>query len=248
MRLLVINPNTSTSVSELIQAEASRGADDGTDITVMTAAFGVAYIETRAEALVGGYAAMQIAAEHYQQFDAVIIAAFGDPGLEAIRELLPCPVIGLTEAALASASLYGGQYSIIAISDRIKSWYRETVFAQGFIQRLASIRTLCDPLDDIARVQQDQGARLIELANLAIDKDGADSLIMAGAPLAGLARDLTDQIPVPVLDGVTCAIRQAELQVKANNALRTKGSYSIPPEKPCSGLPPALSQLLGRIT
>src|SRR5687767_1488880 len=64
MRLLLINPNISDSVSELIRAEAQRSAAPGTEITVVTAPFGVAYIETRFEALIGAYAAAQLAAEH----------------------------------------------------------------------------------------------------------------------------------------------------------------------------------------
>ncbi len=246
MKLLIINPNISSSVSELIRAEAERCLLPGTEIDVLTAPFGVAYIETRAEALIGGYAAMQLAAEHYVDYDAVIIAAFGDPGLEAIREMLPCPVIGMTEAALASAALYGGRCSIIAISTRIKSWYRETAEQQGFGSRLASIRSLNESLANIGTVQEDQGSRLIALAQEAIEQDGADCLIMAGAPLAGLARSVSNQIPVPVLDGVSCAVRQAQMQVLAGESNRQAGSYAAPPEKACTGLTPAVARLIGR--
>jgi Asp/Glu/hydantoin racemase len=113
VKLLLINPNISDSVSALIRAEAERTASAGTQIEVMTAPFGVAYIETRFEALLGAYAAATVAAEEYERFDAVIVAAFGDPGLLALREALPIPVTGLTEAALASAHLLGHRISII---------------------------------------------------------------------------------------------------------------------------------------
>ena len=79
MRLLIINPNISGSVTDLIEAEARRSASAGTGITMQTAAFGVAYIETRFEALIGAYATAQLAAEHHAGHDAVVIAAFGDP-------------------------------------------------------------------------------------------------------------------------------------------------------------------------
>src|SRR5262245_61110911 len=86
MRLLLINPNISPEISELIRAEAQRAASAGTEIEVVTAPFGVAYIETRFEALIGAYAAAEIAAERHTEFDAVIVAAFGDPGLPGLRE------------------------------------------------------------------------------------------------------------------------------------------------------------------
>ena len=107
MRILLINPNISDSVSDLIRAEAQRSASPETQIEVLTAPFGVAYIETRFEALVGGYAAAQLAAEHGGEIDAVVVAAFGDPGLLGLRELLPVPVTGMTEAALDTAHLLG---------------------------------------------------------------------------------------------------------------------------------------------
>ncbi len=79
MRLLPINPNISESVSDRIRAEAQRSASAGTEVEVLTAPFGVAYIETRFEALIGAYAAAQLAAEHHERFDVVIVLAGAPP-------------------------------------------------------------------------------------------------------------------------------------------------------------------------
>ena len=116
MRLLLINPNISESVSELIGAEARRAASASTDIEVATAPLGVAYIETRFEALIGAWAGANLAAERAGTYDALVVAAFGDPGLAGIREAVDVPVVGLTEAALMSACMLGGRFSIVAIS------------------------------------------------------------------------------------------------------------------------------------
>jgi allantoin racemase len=244
MKLLVINPNISDSVTELIRTEALRNTAPGTELTMLTAPFGVAYIETRLEALIGAYAAAQLAAEHGPAHDAVIIAAFGDPGLAGIRELLPVPVLGLTESALASACLLGQRFSIIAISQRIQAWYREVVQANGLAGRLASIRALDTPLADIGRVQDDHGARLKALCERAVDEDGADVIILAGAPLAGLARTLRGQLPVPVVDGVSSAVRHAQSLVALAPGHAQRGSFAPPPRKPNQGLPDALARAL----
>jgi Asp/Glu/hydantoin racemase len=246
MKLLLINPNISDSVSGLIRAEAQRSAAPGTEVEVLTAAFGVAYIETRFEALIGAYAAAELAAEHHAKFDAVIVAAFGDPGLAGLREALPCPVTGLTEAALASACLLGQRFSIVAISQRIRAWYRETVEHIGLQWRLASIRGLDEPLADIGNVQSDQGERLVKLAERCVDEDGADVIVLAGAPLAGLARSLRGRLPVPVVDGVSSAVRNAESLVALQPGTATRGSFAPPPIKPNRGLSPGLQRLLQR--
>ena len=243
-RLLLINPNTSDSVSALIRAEAERSASPGTEVEVLTAPFGVAYIETRFEAVIGAYAAAQLAAEHHERFDAVIVAAFGDPGLAGLREVLPCPVTGLTEAALASACLLGQRFSIVAISQRIRAWYLETVQSCGLASRLASIRGLDEPLADIGKVQDDQGERLLRMAERCVDEDGADVIVLAGAPLAGLARSLRGRLPVPSVDGVSSALRHAETLVALQAGKATRGSFAPPPAKPHQGLPPAIARLL----
>ena len=246
MRLLLINPNISDSVSALIRAEAERNALPGTEIEVLTAPFGVAYIETRFEALIGAYAAAQLAAEHHARFDAVVVAAFGDPGLAGLREALPVPVTGLTEAALASAHLLGHRISIIAISQRIQAWYREVVESYGFGSRLASIRALDRPLASIGGVQDEHAQALKTLAERAVDEDGAEVIVLAGAPLAGLARSLAGQLPVPVVDGVSSAVRHAQSLAALQPGRAQRGSFAAPPVKPNHGLPPAIAALLAR--
>jgi Asp/Glu/hydantoin racemase len=245
-RLLLINPNISDSVSALIRAEAGRSASPGTTLEVVTAPFGVAYIETRFEALIGAYAAAQLAAEHHERFDAVIVAAFGDPGLGGLREALPCPVTGLTEAALASACMLGSRFSIVAISQRIKAWYRETVQHYGLEGRLASIRALDEPLADIGNVQGNQGEALVALAERCVRDDGADVIVLAGAPLAGMARSLAGRLPVPCVDGVSSSVRHAESMVQLRPEGARAGSYGPPPLKPNRGLPHGIARLLDR--
>lgn len=237
MKLLVINPNITESVTRLIGEEAQRAASPGTELTLLTAPFGVAYIETRLEALIGAYATLLSASENLGKHDALIIAAFGDPGLAALREAFDRPVVGLTEAALAAASRLGKRFSIIAISQRITAWYRETVEGYGFGERLASIRALEQPIRDIGGVQDEHAARLKALCSAAVHEDGADVLILAGAPLAGLARRIQGQLPVPLVDPIASAVKQAETA--------RIGSFAPPPRKANSGLPEPIRRLLG---
>ena len=213
---------------------------------MLTARFGVAYIETRFEALIGAYAAAELAAEHWPNHDALIVAAFGDPGVPGLREALDIPVVGLTEAALASACLLGHRFSIVAISRRITAWYRESVEQNGLVGRLASVRSLDQPLRDIGRVQEDHSAQLKALCSAVVDEDGADVIILGGAPLAGLARAIKGEIPVPVVDGVSSAVRHAETLVGLAPGIARAGSFAPPPVKPNAGLSAPMQALLRR--
>lgn len=230
-----MNPNITESVTRLIGEEARRAASPGTELTLLTAPFGVAYIETELEALIGAYASLITLSEHLADHHAIVMAAFGDPGLEALREAFDRPVIGLTEAALASAAELAQRFSIIAISPRIGAWYRAVVDRYGYGGRLASIRTLDAPIRDIGGVQDEHAARLKALCETAVKDDRAGTLILAGAPLAGLARRISG-LPVPLVDPIAAAVRQAESARRA--------PYIAPPRKANAGLPDAIRRLL----
>ena len=244
MKLLVINPNISDDVTALIESEARRSASPGTELVVRTAGHGVEYIETRFESLIAAGAVAEIIAEHHGQVDGVVVAAFGDPGMPALKELADVPVIGITEAALCAAALQGHRFSIIAISDRIRPWYRDCVERFGLAGRLASIRSINESLNGIGSVQQDFQETLLALSRQAVAEDGADVVILAGAPLAGLARELQGQIPVPVVDGISAGIRMAEAIVELQSGLHRAGAFAPPPVKARKGLSEILDAAL----
>lgn len=244
MRLLIINPNISSDVTALIHAEAQRSTAPGTELVVATAAFGMEYIETRFEALIAASAVAEIIAEYEGTVDGVVVAAFGDPGMPALKEMTGVPVIGITEAALCAAALQGQRISIIAISDRITAWYRDCVERFGFGDRLASILSIKEALGAIGTVQEDFRSTLIDLARRAVTEDGADVVVLAGAPLAGLAREMAEEIPVPVVDGIGAGVRLAEALVGLASGPHRAGSFAPPPPKPRRGLSEHLNTAL----
>ncbi|MDJ0314212.1 aspartate/glutamate racemase family protein [Arthrobacter sp. H35-D1] len=252
MKLLVINPNISEDVTALIQAEALRSAAPETEIVVRTASRGVEYIETRFESLIAAGAVAEIIAEHCggpssERVDGVVVAAFGDPGMPALKELADVPVVGITEAALCAAALQGQRFAIIAISDRIKAWYRDCVDSFGLGSRLVSIRSIDETLKTIGSVQTDFKDTLLALSRQAVAEDGADVVILAGAPLAGLARELAGQIPVPVVDGISAGIRMAEAVVGMASGPHRSGSFAPPPPKGRKGLPSSINAALADV-
>lgn len=247
MKLLVINPNISDDVTALIESEALRSAAPGTELEVRTAGHGVEYIETRFESLIAAGAVAEIIAEYSigtpdggptdgPAIDCVVVAAFGDPGMPALKELADVPVIGITEAALCAAALQGHRFSIIAISDRIRPWYLDCVERFGLGGRLASIRSINESLNAIGSVQKDFKETLLALSRQAVAEDGADVVILAGAPLAGLARELRGLIPVPVVDGISAGIRMAEAVVGLQSGSHRAGAFAPPPVKARRGL------------
>ncbi|WP_432696013.1 aspartate/glutamate racemase family protein [Marinobacterium sp. YM272] len=228
MKLLIVNSNTSDKVTEIVRQEAQASASPGTEIAAVSAPFGASAIECRAQATVAAHATLEAFQKHSEGFDAGIIACFSDPGLAACRESMPFPVVGIAEAACLSACMLGSRFSIVTIGPRMIAPLQELVHAYGLISRLASIRALdCTVLGFADNASSRENA-IRELITQAIEQDGAEVIVLGGAVTAGLARSLSSECPVPVLDGVSCAVLQAELLMRLNPAKPTTGSYSLP--------------------
>jgi len=244
MKILVINPNTSKSITDKIEIVARAAAAKETYVECVTAEYGVPYIATRTEAVIGGRATLEILAAREAEFDAAIIAAFGDPGLGAARELMSIPVVGLLEASVLFALPLGRTYSVVTFSSRLEPWFRESIEWSGLANRLASIRTLDAKIKDVSQIQLENEDLLVELSNRVVVEDDADVIILAGAPLAGLATAVRDRIQVPVVEGVAASIKLAEGLVTLRPRKPISGTFRQPAPKPVTGLPSALTKLI----
>ncbi|HET7882265.1 MAG TPA: aspartate/glutamate racemase family protein [Acetobacteraceae bacterium] len=241
MELLLINPNITAAMTDAMAAEARRFASAGTNIKAVTAAFGTQYVENRAEAAIASHAVLDALAKHASGCDAAIVCAFGDPGLAAAREFADIPVVGIEESAILAAWMLGRRYSIICLTPRLRTWYIECAQEHGLSGRLASVRALDVPVTDITRATEHRD-RLMSLCMQAIEQDEAEVIIFGGGPIAGLARELRDRIPVPTLDGVSCAVRMAEALVGLKPRKPLRGSFARPAPKPALGLAPELTR------
>ena len=121
-RVLLVNPNTSAFMTRRMLEVARWVAVPTTRIVGVEAANGLPYIASRAEAALAGAWTLELLAEHHANYDVAVIAAFGDPGLFAARELLPIPVLGLAEAAMLTACMLGRRFSIVSFSPALAAW------------------------------------------------------------------------------------------------------------------------------
>lgn len=242
VNILLLNPNTTLEVTDLLLGAGQRVASPGTTLVPHTASRGVPYIATRADAQIGGAIALEMLAELHDDVDAAIIAAFGDPGLFGARELFDIPVVGMSEAAMLTACMLGQRFSIVTFAQALSPWYQECVDLHGLTARCAAIRTVDSAFSSIASVQEEKETALIELARRTVAEDGADVVIIAGAPLAGLSHRIAERIPVPVIDPVEAAVKQSEALLMLAPRKATSGVFRRPDAKPTKGLPDALAR------
>lgn len=242
MKILVLNPNTSTHMTDRMTAVGQTFAADGTELVGVTAKTGVPYISSRPEAQLAGAEVLTIIAEQQSDVDAVIIAAFGDPGLTAARDLFDLPVIGVSEAAMLTACMVGDRFALVTFSRNLQRWYEECVAAHGLGERFAGIHIPDVAFGSLKTVQDEISGALVDVANEAAASTGADSIILAGAPLAGLAPKIAGQIVRPAIDPISAAVGSAEMLVRLGG--RSLAGPKLP-SKTSEGLPSALADAIG---
>jgi Asp/Glu/hydantoin racemase len=242
--ILLINPNTTASITDLVLKTAKRFAAKGTNLRAVTGAFGPRYIASRVGYAIAGHAAVDAFANDRGRKDAVVLACFGDPGLAALKEIAKVPVVGMADASILQACAMGNRFSIVTGGERWKSMLEEFVAGHGLSSRLASIRTVAPTGADIARNPKAAMALLAKGCG-ACAQDGADVVILGGAGLAGLAAKLKSTVDVPLLDGVACAVSMAEALAQQKLAKAKSGALALPAPVESIGLSPALTKLLG---
>lgn len=220
MKLLLLNPNTTEALTHRLGASASTVLPAGVTLEAITATRGFPYISSRAEAQIAGAHVLEQLAEHADDWDAAVIAAFGDPALSAARELFDKPVTGMTEASMLTALSLGRRFCFVTFSVRLLPWYEEQVSRAGLSGRFAGCYVPEATMGDIADVASDLRAPLIETCQRA-SRD-ADVLILAGAPIAGLADDIADEVAAILVDPVKAATVQAIAQA----AISPRGAWA----------------------
>jgi allantoin racemase len=246
MRILILNPNTTEAVTRLMVEAGHAVAAVGTELVPMTAPRGFPYISTRTEAQIGGALVLEMLADAHRSVDGAILAAFGDPGLAGARELFDIPVVGVSEAAMLTACMLGQRFVIVTFARALSGWYRDCVEMHGLESRCAGIFALDKAFSSIEEVQNENLDPLVGLANQAVAEMGADVMIFAGAPLAGLSNKVRHRIPVPIVDPVAAAVKQAEALIALRPQKAVAGSSQRPAAKPSIGLPPLLANRIMR--
>jgi allantoin racemase len=201
-RCLLINPNTTAAVTDKVLA-ACRAAQPALQWQGATARDGAAYIADEVSYAKGAHAALDAFEAFHDGHDAVLLACFGDPGLLALRELSPVPVIGLAQSSFEAAARRG-RFAVVTGGHAWTPMLARFARAHQLDDRLVGIHTIAWTGAQIAVDPEGALGALANAAQLGIDS-GARHILLGGAALTGLAPLLQPRLAVPVLDNVLLA-------------------------------------------
>lgn len=207
MHILIVNPNTSEGVTQRIQAAAEAVARPDDVFLTRSAAFGPSLIVTPEDADVAVEGVRATVRAATERIDGIVLASFGDTGAEEVRMERPhLPVMGIGSAAFSAARALGGRVGVVTFGPTLVPALCQMAEANGLTRDLLRIEAVPEgEQGDPGTVQARLADALLERCHAAA-AGGVRSIILGGGPLAGLARVLGPQIPVPIIDGTQAAI------------------------------------------
>ena len=227
MRLLVINPNTTASMTEKIASAARATALPGTDIVALNPTSGPASIQGYYDEAMSLSGLLELI-RATPDIDAVILACFDDTGLDAARCLTDRPVVGIGEAAYHMASMLSNRFSVVTTLARSVPALEHNLTRYGLAARCASVRASDVPVLELENPASNARVRISSEIRRAIDEDHAEAIVLGCAGMTDLAQSLSNEHGLPVLDGVACAVSLCEGMVRLNLSTSRLGGYAAP--------------------
>ncbi|WP_409161080.1 aspartate/glutamate racemase family protein [Pectobacterium sp. B2J-2] len=233
----VINPNTSLAMTETIGMAARAVAAPGTEIIAVSPSQGVPSIEGHFDEAIAAVGVLeQVRLGKAQGVDGHIIACFGDPGLLAAREVASKPVIGIAEAAMHMATLVATRFSIVTTLPRTVIIARHLLQRYGFEHHCAALHAI--DLSVLALEQDNSVAqkKVREYCIQSLRQDGVGAIVLGCGGMADLAQELTQELAIPVIDGVSAAVKLIESLSALGLTTSKHGDLDYPIVKPLSGM------------
>ncbi|UTD27246.1 aspartate/glutamate racemase family protein [Bradyrhizobium sp. WD16] len=236
MRIHIVNPNTTRSMTDKVAAAARAVAGPGVEILADQPAMGPASIEgyyDEAFAIPGMLACIRAAES--QGVAGHVIACFDDTGLDAARSVCTTPVIGIGEAAYHVASLVAGRFSVVTTLSRSIPALEHNLHRYGLAARCARVRAAEVEVLALENAGLAAAARVSAEIAAAVAEDRAEAIVLGCAGMADLAAELSKEHGLPVIDGVASATALVEALARVGARTSKLGGYAMPLTKAYTG-------------
>ncbi len=231
MKIMVINPNTSQSMTDHLRQELEPIKRPDTELTVVCAERGPETIESAYDEAYAIPPTLDLVKKANREgYDAVILACFSDPGLEAAKEISEIPVIGIEESSLHMAAMLGSKFTVVTPRKQRIPSKREHVHMRGMSHFLASVRSLDLSVAETDADPERTKKRVLEVSRQAVE-DGAEVIILGCAGMAGYAPEIESKLNIKVIDPSAVALKVAEAMVDLGLTHSKAGLFVSPPVK-----------------
>ncbi|MBP1927352.1 allantoin racemase [Sedimentibacter acidaminivorans] len=224
MKILIINPNSSLDMTDVIQKSAENFANGEYEVMTLPTEGAPKFIDTYQDQSLAAPGMLEIVKKYRDEVDAFIVACHCDPNLDLLKEITSKPVVGIGEASMKLASMLGHRFSVISTSQHSVPNKQALIRKYHLEGCLASVRY---PRKEFEGCNCNEEQIYLETSKDAIREDMAEVIVLGCAGLAGLDKRIQEIVKVPVLDSVVCALIIASGLVKANYSISKIRRYAL---------------------
>ncbi|WP_157268876.1 aspartate/glutamate racemase family protein [Azohydromonas aeria] len=237
MLIRVINPNTTAAMTEKIGVAAREVALPQTRIVATHPRSGPVSIESHFDEAVAAVGVIEEVRDGERAgTDAYVLACFGDPGLLAAREITRAPVIGIAEAAFHMATLVATRFSVVTTLGRTAIIAEHLLQSYGFSGHCRRVRAAEIPVLELESDPDAAYHRIVEEGRRAKAEDGIGAIVLGCGGMADLRHRIAEAVGLPVVEGVTAAVKLAEGLVQLGLATSKHGDLAHPRPKAFTGM------------
>lgn len=232
MNILVINPNTSQSMTDEIETTLSNQIVDGDTISVIKSDIGPESLESFYDYSLATVGMLEkLSSLDLNDYDGILVACYGDPGLYALKESLSIPIIGIAESSIATASLIADNFSILTASKKAIPMMANMIRQYGHESKLTSIHALELSVLEVDSTKNQLMSKFKNAIEQCIN-DGAESIILGCAGMTGTSYTLQNELEIPVIDPVVSGYHNLRSIILAKLFVSGKGLFKTPhPQK-----------------
>jgi allantoin racemase len=207
-QILLINPNSSVATTEMMVSIAASCAAGGVRVVGATAQRSPQMITTVAALAASAAEVVEIGVADHKNYAGIIVSAYGDPGLGALRDKVMLPVVGICEESMIVAAAGGRRFGVATVTPELAGSIEDRARELDLHHLYSGIRlTPGDPLElvrDPARLEQE----LIVAVRACLEQDGAEAVIIGGGPLGQVATAIQPLFDQPIIAPIPAAMRQ----------------------------------------
>ena len=232
MKILLVNPNTTASMTEKAGEAARLVAASGTEIIAVNPEYGPVSIEGYYDEVFSIPGLLEeVRKGEDSGCQGTVIACFDDTGLDAARCLASGPVVGICEASMHIASLLANGFSIVTTLKRSIPALEELAVKYGMSQQCHRVRAAEVPVLELENPDS-EATKLIRVEiQKALDEDRSEAIVLGCAGMVDLAAELSKEFCVPVIDGVSAAVKLVESLVALGLQTSKRNGYAYPRSK-----------------
>ncbi|WP_037360963.1 aspartate/glutamate racemase family protein [Amycolatopsis orientalis] len=229
-RLLVVNCNISESITSVIDAAARAAAGPDAEVATIAPSWGVASAEGYLDGQLASVAMLDAVRRYDRPYDAVVLAGFGEPGREAFRELLEVPVVDITDAAVHVALMLAPRFGVVTSLPRAIVQIQDSLHSAGVAANCVGVRAADLPVLKVGTLEIGPESPLVVQSRTLLEQ-GAEALVLGCAGLAGLDKEVSAHLGVPVIDPVAAGVAMAEALVRLGHRTSKLRTYAAPRAK-----------------